>query len=126
MEDRSAGWLARALDAELYRELNPYVMYDAEQILLIDMVFVVPNYGRCGISSELFKFLLDVGVSRGVKVGMGSASGHYSSKSVVKAGGRIVRSLDYVDFTLPDGSKPFTGVDMGDHKTRNLFVLIQQ
>lgn len=115
------GWLARALDAELYRGFDFYKLFNTDRILLYNLAFVHPDYGRSGIVFDMYQLAARRAVmTHGVGVGMGTASGNYSRKASVKAGARILRTLEYATFQLPDGTRPFAGVDMGEHSTRYL------
>ena len=120
-DDRAVGWLARALDAEMYRGLNPFDFFKTQHLLFFNMAFVHPDYAKSGILFDMYQLAARTAmISHNIGAGIGTASGNYSAKASVKAGGKILRTLNYSTFQLPDGTRPFSRSHMGGHDTRFL------
>ena len=47
------------------------------------------------------------------------AFSHYAGRNPAN---KLIKSVDYATFQMPDGSRPLAGVDMGVHKTLRLLV----
>ena len=120
--DRTVGWLIRALNAQLYYDLNPFDELNTGRIIFSTYGVVHPDYGQMGIVTRAAVLGIQLGASRGAGGVMAVASGLYSKKSMGNSGMRILRSLSYASFEMPDGARPLAQVDMGEHRTRYLFA----
>ena len=123
-DDRSIGWLARAIAAEMYRDLNPFDELKTERILFSGNGVVHPDYGQMSIFNIAGFLMGRLAVSRGAGAGLGFPASRYSAKGCATMGLRVLRSVDYATFELPDGSRPFAHIDMGGHRSRHLMAFV--
>lgn len=122
-DDRSAGWLFRAIIAKLDEGLDLYDLYQTDRILHIWFTAVREDYRSQRLTgfanatcSALFANMAhdnNIGAIRAV------AFSHFSSTEKCW---KLIRTIDYDTFQLPDGTRPFAGVELGVHRTARLMA----
>jgi len=122
-DDRSAGWLVRALLAELNKGVDLYALYQTDRIL---------HLWRCGIRKDYQGQKL-LGMSSPTFRALFAKIAHVNETSAIRAEGfshyyapekcwQTIRTIHYETFQLPDGKRPFAGVDLGVHRTLRLLA----
>lgn len=119
-DDRATGWLARALKAELTKGLDLFAICDADIFLYADLVVVHPDYGRTGLLLKFQELNDQIAKMEGAQAVVAIVFSQYASKAAAKNGHRIVRTLEYAEFQLADGSRPLKDVDLQGHHSISL------
>jgi len=120
--NRSPGWLNRALAAELNRGVDLYSRYGTDRILHFWFGAVRKDYRGKGVSSSASHTALATQIIRDSKAGAfkAVAFSHYAGEK--HWNWDAIRTIDFAAFELPDGSRPLAGVDLGVHRTARLFA----
>lgn len=119
-EDRSPGWLSRAIRSKLFETVDPFATFSADRIGMSSNGVVHPDYGRSGLLTRSLLFMgLEIW-SRGIDTFIGVTSSRYSTKAALYVRGQVLSFIPYATFELPDGTKPLASVDMEDHKAAYL------
>lgn len=122
-DDRSAGWLLRAMIAKLDEGIDIYDLYQTEKILHIWFTAVRGDYrGQrlVGIrNATCCALYAKMAHDNHIGAMRAEPSSHYSSPENCW---KPIRSVPFETFQLPDGTRPFAGVDLGVHRTIRLMV----
>ena len=78
---------------------------------------VHPDYGQSGILFLMDQAVTELACDHNVGAIIVTASSFYATKAMIKIGYRMIRSIDYATFELPDGTRPFHKLDMGEHRS---------
>lgn len=108
-KDRSVGWIPRALNAELNRELDFFTLYDTDRVVHGHTGSVIPQYVNTGIGYELFQHALSAAAAAGAGAVKGEAYTVLGRKSLLRNGFYVIRTINYDDFKL-DGEYPLAGI----------------
>jgi len=120
---RSPGWLNRALTDELNRGMDLFDRYKTDRIMHYWFGAVRKDYrGQTVIGSSPSYWALNAEIALANKVGAcrGTAFNNYAARD---KNWETIRSIDFKDFQLPDGSRPLAGVDLGIHRTARLIAI---
>lgn len=117
-KDRSAGWLSRALFAQLSRDVDLYARFATDRILFFWFAAVRSDYRERKVLSfdrVAYRTLMaDIIRDNGP---IGALRGYAFNRYVATKDWETIRSIDFKDFELPDGSRPLADVDLGGHRT---------
>jgi len=120
-EDRSTGWLLRAIIAKLDEGVDLYALYQTDRILHIWFTVVSGDYrGQrlVGVRNATICALF-AKIAHDNKIGAMRAepSSQYSSPEECW---KIIQKIHFETFQLPDGTRPFDGIDFGVHRGTRL------
>ena len=121
---RSPGWLNRSLAVELNRGIDLYDRYETNRIFHLWFGAVRPDYRNQQILSlkknRPYLYLL-LTISEDYKVGAWKTEifSHYAGREKIW---QVIRSINFEDLQLPDGTRPLAGVDLGVHRTARLLA----
>ncbi len=120
--DRSPGWLNRALAAELNRDIDLYARFGTDRILHFWFGAIRKDYRGKDVTFNSAISALVAKIIRDTKAGgyKTEAFSYYAVKSYQSED--IIRSIDFADFELADGSRPLARVDLGVHRTAHLIA----
>ncbi len=119
---RSPGWLNRAMAAEMKRGVDLFSHYKTDRILLFWFGAISKQYrGRIGIFGEnnVTYHALTSKTLQDFKVGAIETLA-FSRFAAKQKYWQVIRSMDFEEFRLPDGSRPLANVDLGPHRTAQL------
>jgi len=121
--DRSPGWLYRAISSELDRDVDLFSRYKTDKILHAWFGAVRKDYrGERILLSDAYRTLRDQIIAEN---GVGGMKGHaYSRYAPAGKNVEVLKTLDLNSFQLPDGSRPLAGVDFGVHRVIRLLATI--
>lgn len=118
-DDRSAGWLTRAISAELNRGIDLYTRYETNRILFIWFGAIRDDYrGEKLFYLKPFRDLTKRIIRENVPGAVKAIT--FSNYSAVGKDWEIIKTIDFESFELPDGTRPLAGVDLGGHRTAKL------
>lgn len=124
-DDRSFGWLVRALLAELYKGVDLYDLYKTDRILHIWRSAVRKDYlGQRLISmndATCLAFIAKIAQENQIGALRGEGFSHFVGREKCW---QLIRSIHYETFQLADGRRPFAGVDFGIHRTLRLVACL--
>ncbi len=105
--DRSAGWLTRAIVAELYRDVDLFARFETDKILDFSLGVVDPIYRRSGLISRMLSLIVDVAQQEtGVCVVKGHALREGGFRYLAQTLGlQVIRTVEYATFEHPPGVK---------------------
>ena len=81
---------------------------------------VLPEFGGKGIGGELTRLCVKRAVDKGYLISKAECSSAFSTKAIVKQGGKIEKTIVYKDFVCK-GKNPFTAAQE-PHTCMNLVV----
>ena len=121
--DRSPGWLARVLIAELNRDLDLFNQFQTDRIMNFAMTAVLsPDYTRRNttVRKRMVLFCTNIAIQQGA----GAIKAEIFTGFIkTDEEGDIIRTIDYATFHLSDGSFPFANVTMDPtHKSARLLA----
>jgi len=106
--DRSAGWLTKAIIAELYRDVDLYARFETNKILDFSLGVVDPIYRRSGLISRMLSLIVDIAQQEmGVSVVKGHAlrEGGGFRYLAHTLGLQVIWTLEHTSFEHPPGVK---------------------
>lgn len=126
-DDRTSGWLMRALLAELNRDVNLYERYGTDTILSIKFGAVRKDYRgeRVILYSKAYLALeAEIIAKYGAGAIRAQAFSHFFNLAATATGKNweTIKTIDYNTFEMPDGTRPLAGVDLGVHRSVRLFA----
>ena len=119
--DRSPGWLIRAILAELEPDVRLFFdWFKTDRILQLLFGLVRPDYRRLGINKRLDQLSYDLARSMGMGAVWHVAVSDYAGRNPAN---QVVKSVDYATFQMADdGSRPLAQMDLHGHKSARLIV----
>ena len=120
--DRSQpGWLIEAIEQELARGIDLHDLYRTDRILFLCMGVVRKDYRREKVFfSRAYRALEDEIIK---KYAPGAMVSHaFSRFAGTGKSFKVIRSIDYDSFQLPDGTRPLAGIDLGGHRSVRLIA----
>lgn len=122
-DDRSAGWLFRAIVAKLDEGVDLYDLFQTDRILQIWFTAVRGDYRGQRLvglrNATCFALFAKIAHDNQIGAMRAEAFSRYSSPEKCW---NPIRTIDYDTFQLPDGTRPFAGVDLGVHRTVRLMA----
>ncbi len=123
-DNRSFGWLFKALLAELNEGVDLFALYQTDRILQLWRAAVRKDYQgqrligmRSTICSAIFAKIAHENNIGAMRV---EAASQYAATEKCW---QLIRTIPYETFQLPDGKRPFSdGVDLGVHQTIRLLA----
>lgn len=105
--DRSAGWLRRAIVAELYRGLDLYDRFNTDKILDLGSGVVDPIYRRLGLLLRMQSLIANIAQHEtGVGAVKGQALREVGFRYMTETLGlQVIRTVEYATFEHPPGVK---------------------
>ena len=121
--DRSAGWLRRAIVAELYKGVDLYDGFDTEKILDLGSGVVDPIYRRLGLLFRMQNLIVHIAQAEsGVRAVKGQSLREVGFRYTTETLGlQVIRTVEYATFEFPPGVKVMTNIKcLGDSRFARL------
>lgn len=113
--DRSPGWLARGLIAELNKDLDLFDLYKTDLVFNLCMTTVAKEYSKQHIATKMAMLTIKIAYYRGgagaIKAEFFNGAQRVQSRTFAPI--MNIRTVDYATFRLNDGSCPLMNVDLG-------------
>lgn len=118
-DDRSTGWLARALGAELNRGVDLFDRYGTDKIVHNQFSAVRPDYANRKVFIKMSSLTRWLGFKKGAGAIKGEVFTNYIPKDTPY---EVIKSVDFSSFQLPNGVRPLADADLGVHRTARLLA----